>query len=201
MKIGAENKNKVRWMVGLLVVVALVGIYDFVDFGTSSAAPPATTTASTSNAAAVQKKIAQTQVDDNSLDPRLRWDKLAASQSVKYEAGRNIFRMEEAAPIPGTVASVRTLPPMGPDPEPTPTPPPPPPPIQLKFYGFANKPNEPKRVFLAHDDEVYVAKQGDIVERKYKVVQINNNNVIIEDMIYNNRQPIQMTAPPPAGVR
>lgn len=170
----------------LLGVALLVVIYDFANFGTSSAAPPA---ASTSTAA--QKKT--TQVSDNALDPRFRTDILADSQNKKYETGRNIFRMEEL-PIPGPVAGVRQLQPMGPFPEPTPTPPPPPPPIPLKFYGFASKANEPKRVFLADADEVFVAKQGDIVERKYKVVQINNANVIIEDLLYNNRQPIPLTA-------
>jgi hypothetical protein len=32
------------------------------------------------------------------------------------------------------------------------------------------------------------------VERKYKVIQINNTSVIIEDVLYNNRQTIQLTA-------
>lgn len=191
MNIGAENKKQVRWMIALLAVVLLVVIYDFVDFGTSSAAPPSATTST-----AAQKKITQA-TEDNSLDPRLRTDKLAASQNVKYEAGgRNIFMMEEA-PIEKTLTGVRpTLTPMGPEPPPTPTPTPPPPPIQLKFYGFASKPNEPKRIFLADKSEVFVARQGDIVERKYKVVQINNTSVIIEDVLYNNRQPIPLTAPP-----
>ncbi len=176
-----------RWMIALLAVALLVIVYDFANFGTSSAAPPAATT----SPAAAQKKT--TQVSDNALDPRLRTDLLAASQNKKYEVGgRNIFRMEEA-PIPKVEGSVRKgeylveMPP-------TPTPTPPPPPIPLKFYGFASKANEPKRVFLADADEVFVAKQGDIVERKYKVVQINNANVIIEDMLYNNRQPIPLTA-------
>ena len=191
MKIGAENKKQVRWMIALLAVVLLVGIYDFVDFGTSSAAPPSASTAST----AAQKKVPQ--VEDNALDPRLRLDKLAASQNVKYEAGgRNIFRMEEA-PVPKMMGTGRpTLAEAGPPAPPTPTPTPPPPPIQLKFYGFASKPNEPKRIFLADKSEVFVARQGDIVERKYKVVQINNTSVIIEDVLYNNRQPIPLTAPP-----
>ncbi len=83
---------------------------------------------------------------------------------------------------------------MGPEPPPTPTPTPPPPPIPLKFYGFASKPTEPKRIFLDDEGEVFVARQGDIVERKYKVIQINNTSVIIEDVLYNNRQTIQLTA-------
>ena len=83
---------------------------------------------------------------------------------------------------------------MGPDPPPTPTPTPPPPPIPLKFYGFASKSNEPKRIFLDDEGEVFVARQGDIVERKYKVIQINNTSVIMEDVLNNNRQTIQLTA-------
>ena len=44
MKIGAENKKQVRWMIALLAILLLVGIYNFVDFGTSSAAAPAPAT-------------------------------------------------------------------------------------------------------------------------------------------------------------
>jgi hypothetical protein len=189
VKIGAENKKQVRWMIALLAIALLVGIYNFVDFGTSSAAAPAN-----SNTAPSQpKKSGGPQVADSTLDPRLRLDILAASQNKKYEVGgRNIFRMEEAVKIPTVEQAVRT--PMGPDLPPTPTPTPPPPPIPLKFYGFASKPNEPKKIFLDNEGEVYVAKQGDIVERKYKVIQINNTSVIMEDVLNNNRQTIQLTA-------
>jgi hypothetical protein len=83
---------------------------------------------------------------------------------------------------------------VGPPAPPTPTPTPPPPPIPLKFYGFASKGSDPKRIFLDDEGEVFVAKQGDIVERKYKVIQINNTNVIIEDVLNSNRQTIQLTA-------
>ena len=178
-------------MIALLAIALLVGIYNFVDFGTSSAAAPAP---ASSSAGTQQKKPAITDVDNGTLDPRLRLDILAASQSKKYEAGgRNIFRME-APPVDKTVADVRTRPPFGPDPPPTPTPPPPPPPIPLKFYGFASKPTEPKKIFLFDEGEVFVARQGDIVERKYKVIQINNTSVIIEDVLNNNKQTIPLIA-------
>src|SRR5262249_52479896 len=103
-------------MIGLLGVALLVGIYDFVSSGSSSAAPPAATTTT-----AAPKKAGQIQPEDNSLDPRFRRDILAASQSKKYEAGRNIFQMEEV-PVQKTIASVRQTQPMGPEPPPTPTP-------------------------------------------------------------------------------
>lgn len=186
MKIGTENKKAVRWMVALLAIALLVGIYDLWDFGTSSAAPPAANVP----AAAAQKKGPQIAVDPN-LDPRVRGDILAWSQSQKYEAGRNIFTLQ-AEPIEKTITDVRR-PPIDVPMPPTPTPTPPPPPIRVKFYGFASKPSEPKRIFLADADEVFVAKQGDIVERQYKVIQINNTNVVIEDVLNNNRQTIALT--------
>jgi hypothetical protein len=196
VKIGAENKKEVRWMIALLAILLLVGIYNFVDFGTSSAnspAPaPATSTQTTTQTTRKSTSTTQ-QLADSTLDPRLRLDILAASQNKKYEAGgRNIFRMEELKPLEKTVVGVRG--PYTVEMPPTPTPTPPPPPIPLKFYGFASKGSEPKRIFLADEGEVFVARQGDIVERKYKVIQINNTSVIIEDMLNSNRQTIQVTA-------
>jgi hypothetical protein len=192
VKIGAENKKQLRIMIVLLAILLLVGIYNFVDFGTSSAASPAPATST--QVAQPATKAGAPQPFDSTLDPRLHVHELAASQSVKYESGgRNIFRMEELkSPTETTVASVRQ--PYGPDLPPTPTPPPPPPAIPLKFYGFASKPTEPKRIFLDDEGEVFVARQGDIVERKYKVIQINNTNVIIEDVLNSNRQTIQLSA-------
>jgi hypothetical protein len=191
VKIGAENKKQVRWMIVLLALALLVGIYNFVDFGTSSAASPSP--ASSTQVTQPTKKPGAPQLSDSTLDPRLRLDILSVSQNKKYEAGgRNIFRMEELKQIEKTVTSVRQ--PYGPELPPTPTPTPPPPPIPLKFYGFASKSNEPKRIFLADEGEVFVARQGDIVERKYKIVQINNTSVIIEDVLNSNRQTIQLTA-------
>jgi hypothetical protein len=193
VKIGSENKKQVRWMIALLAILLLVGIYNLVDFGTSSAAAPAPATSTQTATQSARKSSGVPQLPDSTLDPRLRLDILAASQNKKYEAGgRNIFRMEELKSITPVVGSVRQ--PYGPEPPPTPTPTPPPPPIPLKFYGFASKGSEPKRIFLADEGEVFVARQGDIVERKYKVVQINNTSVIIEDMLNSNRQTIQVTA-------
>ena|ERR1700704_158425 len=180
-------------MIALLAILLLVGIYNLVDFGTSSAASPAPASSSAGTQANKKPSTGLPQVADSTLDPRLRLDILAASQNKKYEVGRNIFRMEDR-PIESMNGPARTRPPMDVPVPPTPTPTPPPPPIPLKFYGFASKFNEPKKIFLADDGEVFVSRQGDIVERKYKVVQINNTSVVIEDVLTNNKQTIQLTA-------
>ena len=181
-------------MIALLAVALGVGLYNFVGSGSTSSAA---SLPATSSAGAQPKKSGAQPLLDNDLDPRIHTETLAKSQSIKYEPGRNIFRMEEVAAtnIPKVMnGTVRTAGEMGPPAPPTPTPTPPPPPIPLKFYGFASKPSEPKKVFLADADEVFVARQGEIVERKYKVIQINNTSVVIEDALSKNQQTIQLTA-------
>lgn len=186
MKIGATNKKQLITMGVLLAVLAAIVIYDFGRSGTSSAAPSQT---------AQRGRKGSQQKAQNDLDPTLHWQKLEASRRIKYEPGRNIFTME-APPIEATKFPVRVpTPPPGP---PTPTPTPPPPPIPLKFYGFANKPGETRRIFLAEGEPqnsvVFIAKQGDIVDRRYRVLQISANSVQIEDVLYNNKQSIPLTA-------
>jgi hypothetical protein len=39
---------------------------------------------------------------------------------------------------------------------------------------------------------VFIAKQGDIVDRRYKVIQIQQNSVVIEDVLNRNRQTIPL---------
>src|ERR1700691_5589810 len=125
-----------------------------------------------------------------SLDPTLRYDWLKASEDTNYEGnGRNIFLAQ--AEIPKPVAPGQT------DAEKEkakgPPPPPPPPPINLKFYGFASKPGEPKKVFLSQGEDVFIASEGEIVDRRYKVLRISPVSVEIEDVLSNNRQMIPLT--------
>ena len=189
MKIGAEEKKKVLAMSVLLAVALAVGLYNFRGlFGgsTSAVRPPAPDTL-----AQAKKTSSPGSIQDPSRDPKLRLDVLEASRKVKYEPGRDIFHME-APPPPKLVAAVRPTP----TPPPTPTPVPTPPPIPLKYYGYASKPGEPKKVFLSDDKgiRVFVVGQGEIVDRRYRLVQIQSNLVEMEDVLTNNRQPIYLTS-------
>jgi hypothetical protein len=184
MKIGAEDKKKFQLMLALLAIAVVVVLYNVIG-GSSSPTQPATQTAPTSMA----KK---TGTIDTSLDPSLRLDILQASESVTYhEGGRNIFTMEQA-PIPQAIGNVR---PSG-NPFPPPVQPVTPPvaEIPLKFYGFANKPGEQKKVFLSDGGEHFIAKEGDIIDRRYRVVQISNFSLTVEDVLSNNKQSIPLTA-------
>jgi hypothetical protein len=124
----------------------------------------------------------------SSLDPRLRLDILQQSEGTQYEGkGRNIFLAYEEPKIEAPKATVVDNTP------PAPPPPPPPPPITLKFFGFASKPGEPKKVFLSQGEDIFIAAEGDVVNRRYKVIHINPASAEIEDVLYNNRQNIPLT--------
>lgn len=191
MKLGAENKKQIIIMTVLLTILLAIGIYDFAGSGNTSAAPPTPASSTTTSAPVATPGITgrkgTAQTAQNNLDPTLHMNVLEASRRVKYEPGRNIFRMEEAPiPKPANVRPTAT-------PIPTPTPTPPPPPIPLKFYGFQNKANpDQKQIFLAENDVVFVAKQGDIIDRRYRVVSIQKTSVTIEDVLTNNKQDIQL---------
>ncbi len=189
MKLGAENKKQIIVMAVLLVILLAIGVYDFVSSGDTSAAPPPATSTTTSSAAtkpAIPGRKTSAPSGPNTLDPTLHLNVLEASRRVKYEPGRNIFRMEEAPiPKPDNVRPAAT-------PIPTPTPTPPPPPIPLKFYGFQNRSATDKQIFLAENDVVFVAKQGDIIDRRYRVVSIQKTSVTIEDVLTNNKQDIPL---------
>ncbi len=201
MKLGAESRTKVIAVVSLGAVLLIVIVTQFSGFfggmSSSAAAPTASrATDPTLDSAAAPRpatrgKAAAGKKDAavRSMDPSLRLDLLKESEDTKYEgAGRNIFRV--LVEIPKIVK-----PPVNPEPAPGPAAyvPPPPPPINLTFYGFATPTGGTKRIFLAKGEDVFIAKEGDIVDRRYKVVRISQNAVEILDVLSNNRQSIPLT--------
>ncbi len=194
MKLGAENKKKTIIAAGLMAIAVLLLVRML-------SAPRAATTTGAARTAAPRARQAKTAARRDprdrylavslapTLDPRLRLDLLKGSEDLKYTgSGRNIFSetMEEIPkPVaPGLKQEAAKW---------TPPPPPPPPPINLKFFGWASRPGEAKKIFLSQGDEVFVAGEGDIVGRRYKVVRIGPSSVEIEDVLSNNRQSIPLT--------
>jgi len=118
------------------------------------------------------------------LDPTLRLDLLASSEQTVYAGNnRNIFvsQAEEVViPKPGSNGSTDVKPVDPGYQRPTI---PPPPPIPLKFYGFASSPGEPKKIFLKQGEDVFVAGEGEIVNRRYKVIRISPTSVEIQDLV------------------
>lgn len=200
MNLGAENRNKVIAAVALGTIGVLTVAYELSGwFGGSSSAStnvPAPTNvalniAPRTRATAANPKSAKKKDPGQDLDPSLRFDVLKSSEETKYTGtGRNIFRVF-VEPPPKPVAPVAAQ--QAQSTQPTPYVAPPPPPIELKFYGFATPAGGSKRIFLAHNEDVFIAKEGDIVDRRYKVMKISANSVDILDVLSNNRQSIPLT--------
>jgi hypothetical protein len=72
--------------------------------------------------------------------------------------------------------------------------PPPPPPITLKFYGFSKpKPDGQRRAFFMDGEDIFVAAEGELVKKRYRVVKIEGNSVVMEDTEFkNNRQTLPL---------
>jgi hypothetical protein len=192
MKLGTEDKKKTAIAGVLLVAAVVLLVRAFSGDGGSSAPTPATTApgpSSTTSRSSTQtgRKPARPLLAQT-LDPTLRFDLLKSSEDVTYKGtGRDIFRSQpEPPPIPK---------PLPPDKQPNAVQaPPPPPPIDLKFYGFASRRDGYKRIFLSKGEDIFVAKEGDIVDRRYKIVHIGQNSVDVEDVLTNNRQTLPLQA-------
>jgi hypothetical protein len=186
VRLGLEDKKKATWAIALGAVALLAVAYEvlpmFMDSSTPSssaqaAAPVPRVTAHPGTKGAKKPRA-------ENLDPTLRLDLLATIEQTQYHGnGRNIFVSQaEQIKIPEPKAPAETeeskkgyvVPSV-----------PTPPPIPLKFYGFASRVGEPKRIFLSLDQDVFVAGEGEIVNRRYKVIHISPNSVEIQDMVYS----------------
>ena len=200
MNLGTENKKKTIAAVSLGVLALALIVYQL--YPSSSPAPVATAppavapgnTARTGTTPAPTRRNGQKTVvlpRINSLDPTIRLDLLQQAESQHYHSsGRNIFEAHTAE----EVAAVHK--PKPPPPAPVVYTPPPPPPINLKFYGYTEKPGQPTRVFLSQGDEVFIASEGDLVANRYKILHIHPTSIDVEDVLNSNQQSLPLQAPP-----
>ncbi len=125
-------------------------------------------------------------------DPALRFDLLAKVQGITYQGTeRNIFQYHtRAAPIPKSTAKPGTKSALKRSGEA------PAPPIPLKYYGYAHKPDETaKKAFFLDAEEIFIATEGEIVNKRYKILKIGVNTVEVEDLVTKSKQtlPLQET--------
>jgi hypothetical protein len=192
MKLGIENRKQLIWL-SVLGAIALVSVGREFWPSSPTAAPSAPTSAAP--AKPVMRRTASGKmvaVVAPRLDPTLDLNLLRQSEEIKYAGnGRNIFVAGSVAQIEvpkknGTTetqtAGINAPPPIAP-----------PPPINLKFFGFANRPGETKKVFLSQGEDIFIASEGDIVDRRYRVLHISPNAVDVEDVLNNNRQSLPLT--------
>jgi hypothetical protein len=211
LKIGSEEKKKVAIVAVLgIVVVFLVLRIVFQMFGSSTPpAPMPPTVAQTSSqpqsqsqsqtpaqtspqpaAQSAEHEAARIPASMANLDPTLHPEWMAAAESLEYAGnGRNIFSMSSVPvsiekpqgpirPIPRQVAVAQG--------------PPPPPPIDLKFFGYESHAGGARKAFLLHGDDVFIAAVGDVVDHRYKIVQIGPTSIQVMDIPYDNMQSLPL---------
>jgi hypothetical protein len=219
MKVGADPK-KIVILGGLVLVLAFIVISNVksddqpVARASTPSAAPAADPADSAPVPAVRDTRLRPRprqadfgsrnrrIDVTTIDPTLRLDLLARVESVDFQGGqRNLFQFG-AAPlppkpepkiIPKAVPSAPITPVAAVPAQPVK---PPPPPIPLKFYGYANAQPGAKRAFFLLDDDIIVAAEGELVKRRYKVIKVNINSCVVEDMEYTHEQTLPLEEQP-----
>jgi hypothetical protein len=194
VKLGTENRKQVITLAVLGTIAILTLAYEY--WPTSQSATPMAQTVAPSKP--TMRRTASGRmvpVVEPRLDPTLDLTRLSQSEEIKYAGnGRNIFVAGSVASIEKPKATGATdMAKAGPRPLPVI---PPPPPITLKFFGFENRPGGAKRVFLSQGEDIFIAAEGDIVDRRYKVLHISPTAVDVEDVLNNNRQSLPLTQAP-----
>ena len=198
MKVGIEDKKKLA-VLGVVGVIALgAGVYLYTQLSDPSPAPvaapivasPTSPVVKSSGSGTAAKNVGTTAAQ---LDPTLRMGPMLVTEALVYSGGgRNIFSASSVpVEIPKAIAPARPKAALPPPPV-VPQGPPPPPPIDLKFFGTSSLENGHRQAFLLHGEDVFLATDGEIVQRRYKVLTVSGNSVLVEDMTNNNRQTLPL---------
>jgi hypothetical protein len=153
---------------------------------------------------AVGPKRGEERIDPMNIDPTLKLDVLARLQQVQVEGTRrSVFDFSQPPPPkpdPKEVAEAKKpvpSPVVKPE-EPKPETPPEPvkpqaPPIPLKFYGYLSRTAQPaKRAFFMDGEDIHVVSEGDIVKKRYKIIRIGVNSVVVEDTQFSQEQTLPL---------
>ena len=114
------------------------------------------------------------------MAPTLHFSLLALTEHQLYDgSGRNIFKsygedqLEKTAPQPRPMP----VPPASPG-APAPT-------IGLKLFGIARISGLPRKACLSQEGDVFLGGEGDIVDRRYKILRLGMDAVEVQDLLGN----------------
>ena len=144
-------------------------------------------------------------LDPMTVDPTLQTDLLAKVRSVEFDGvERNLFRFGERKKVVASpsaeeikAAQERLAALQAQQREQVKKPPvvrkPTAPPIDWKYYGFANSRRDTrKRAFLLDGEEILVATEGDVFKKRYRIVRIGINSIVIEDLQFKQEQKLPL---------
>jgi len=220
MKLGAEPR-KLALLAALMGVLAVVGYRNFssverqppvVPGNKQGAATFSRTAAPTASAPPTRPLLREfrpslkldqreQRLDPASIDPTLRLDLLERVRAVALAGGaRNLFQFGPAPAPPKPEPKVIPKPTPAAEapaaPQPAESLKPPPPPIPLKFFGYVapSRAGQKRGLFLDGDD-IIVAGEGELVKKRYKVLRIGLNSVVVEDVELKHQQTLILEEP------
>ena len=167
-----------KFILLLALLVGLVGI-NFAIRSPSTAAPAAGPTASARSGGPSSSWAFP--------DSLLALKQPEASERLRAAAARrNIFEYGRAAAPAGAQAGAASTPP----------PPPPAPPSPLRFYGFAESTQGGKRqVFITNGEDIYVAVEGDVIQRRYRLLRVGKDSIEVEELAGKQRWVVPLEQP------
>lgn len=178
-----KNKKQIYWLVGLLLVFALVMVWN-----------RAGSTGGGGLSGGGTGKFQPLKVED----PQLRLDLLEKVRSAEYKgANKNIFIYGPALAAPGTpgaapekVIEARRF--VGPQ-----LPPPPPPlKVDATFFGYAVNPQTQNRLaFFSNSDDVFIVGEGGTLFNRFRLLKIGNSSADVEEINTGRRTTMEMTQP------
>ena len=150
------------------------------------------------------KRKPEEMLDPATIDPKIRLDLLARVQSAELEtSGRNPFQFGQPPPPPAPTgpkidpkklleAKNQAAKPAEPPKDPGP---PKPPPLNLpwKYYGYTSpRGSLQKKAFFLDGEDILTANEGEVIKRKYRVVRIGVNSVVLEDTDTKSQQTLPL---------
>lgn len=115
-------------------------------------------------------------------DPSLRLELLMKSEGTEYASRRNIFRAADdldgpaKSPIKTALENTHASPYYSS--------------LPLTPFGSAEIPGEPRKIFFSKARDIFIAMEGDFVDRRYRVVRFGTRSVAVQDLMNNNKEHI-----------
>jgi len=141
--------------------------------------------------------------DPMTIDPKIRLDLLAKVQAVEVAGGaRNLFTFSAPPPpptpkappvVPKTPAEIAKEQAAAAKVEPPKPAGPPPLNLSWKYFGYTSvRGDARKKAFFLDGEDVLAATEGEVLKRRYRVVRIGVNSVVMEDTETKSQQTLPL---------